>query len=78
MSRNFAGWVGIRGLSEGSTVRISTTDGQQVRLLQSFGGQAVWDLRTIAGERVNPGLYLVGAIDAEGRRSAIGKIIVID
>ncbi len=78
VSRGFSGWVGIRGLSEGSTVRIFTPDGQQVRLLRSFGGQAVWDLRTVSGERVNPGLYLVGAIDAENRRSAIGKIIVID
>lgn len=78
VSRNFSGWVGIRGLSEGSTVRIFTPDGQQVRLLRSFGGQAVWDLRTVSGERVNPGLYLVGAIDAEGRRSFVGKIIVMD
>lgn len=78
VSRSFEGWVGIRGLSEGSTVRIMTIDGQQVRYLQSFGGQAVWDLRTVRGEKVSPGIYLIGAIDREGQRSAVGKIIVTD
>ncbi|GIV23567.1 MAG: hypothetical protein N3A68_00905 [Bacteroidia bacterium] len=78
VSRHFEGWIGIRGLSEGSTVRIFTVDGQAVRLLQSFGGQAVWDLRTLSGEKVSPGVYLVGAIDAEGQRSAVGKIVVTD
>ncbi|MCX8112077.1 MAG: hypothetical protein N3E49_02605 [Bacteroidia bacterium] len=76
--RSFEGWVGIRGLSEGSTVRIMTVDGQQVRYLQSFGGQAVWDLRTVQGDKVAPGVYIVGALDQEGRRTAVGKIIVTD
>lgn len=78
VSRNFSGWVGIRGLSEGSTVRIFTPDGQTVRYLQAFGGQAVWDLRTISGDRISPGIYLIGALDREGQRSALGKIVVID
>ncbi|MEN3040732.1 MAG: two-component regulator propeller domain-containing protein [Bacteroidia bacterium] len=78
VSRKFEGWVGIRGLSENSTVRIMTTDGQLVRYLQGFGGQAVWDLRTVNGEKVSPGIYLIGAIDKEGQRSALGKIIVMD
>lgn len=78
VSRGFEGWVGIRGLSEGSTVRIMTPDGQMVRYLQSFGGQAVWDLRTVRGEKVSAGVYIVGAIDSEGQRSATGKVIVID
>ncbi|MCX7651582.1 MAG: hypothetical protein N2200_01760 [Bacteroidia bacterium] len=78
VSRHFEGLVGIRGLSESSTVRVMTTDGQQIRYLQGFGGQAVWDLRTITGEKVSPGVYLIGAIDKEGQRSALGKIIVTD
>jgi len=78
VSRDFSGWVGIRGLSEGSTVRIFTVDGQVVRYLQAFGGQAVWDLRTIQGERVSPGVYLVGALDADGQRSVVGKIVILE
>lgn len=78
VSRDFGGWVGIRGLSEGSTVRIFTVDGQVVRYMQAFGGQAVWDLRTLQGERVSPGVYLVGALDAEGQRSAVGKIVILE
>ncbi|MCS7153334.1 MAG: hypothetical protein N2253_04875 [Bacteroidia bacterium] len=78
VSRSFEGWVGIRGLSEGATVRIFTPDGQLVRYLRAFGGQAVWDLRTVQGEKVSPGVYLIGALDSEGRRSAIGKIVVTD
>ncbi|MCS7296902.1 MAG: hypothetical protein RMK19_06920 [Bacteroidia bacterium] len=78
VSRRFEGWVGIRGVSEGSVVRILTVDGQMVRYLQAFGGQAVWDLRTISGEKVSPGIYLIAALDREGQRSALGKIIVVD
>jgi hypothetical protein len=76
--RNYDGLVGIRGLSEGSTVRIFTIDGQLVRYLMAFGGQAVWDLQTIDGRRVSPGVYLISALDAEGKRSVVGKIVILD
>jgi hypothetical protein len=76
--RNYDGLVGIRGLSEGSTVRIFTIDGQLVRYLMAFGGQAVWDLQTIDGRRVSPGIYLISALDAEGKRSVVGKIVILD
>lgn len=78
VSRQYEGWIGIRGVSEASTVRIFTVDGQQLRYLQTFGGQAVWDLRTLSGEKVSPGVYLISALDAEGQRSAVGKIVVTD
>ncbi|MEN2993022.1 MAG: two-component regulator propeller domain-containing protein [Bacteroidia bacterium] len=78
VSRRFEGWVGIRGLSEGSTVRIFTPDGEVIRYLQAFGGQAVWDLRTLSGHKVSAGIYLIGALDAEGKRSALSKIVVMD
>lgn len=76
VSRGFEGLVGIRGLSEGATVRIFTADGQLIRYLMGFGGQAVWDLKTTDGRRVSPGIYLVAALDAEGQRSRVGKIVV--
>ncbi len=76
--RHYDGVVGIRGLSEGSTVRIFTVDGQLVRYLMAFGGQAVWDLQTIDSRRVSPGVYLISALDAESKRSAVGKIVVLD
>ncbi len=76
--RNYDGLVGIRGLSEGSTVRIFTVDGQLVRYLMAFGGQAVWDLQTIDGRRVSPGVYLISALDAEAKRSVVGKIVILD
>ncbi len=76
VGRNFEGLVGIRGLSEGATVRIFTADGQLIRYLMGFGGQAVWDLKTTDGQRVSPGIYLVAALDADGQRSRIGKIVV--
>ncbi len=76
--RNYDGLVGIRGLSEGSTVRIFTVDGQLVRYLMAFGGQAVWDLQTVDGRRVSPGVYLISALDAEAKRSVVGKIVILD
>jgi len=76
--RSFGGLVGIRGLSEGSTVRIFTADGQLVRYLMAFGGQAVWDLQTVEGGRASPGIYLISALSADGKQSAVGKIVVID
>jgi hypothetical protein len=44
----------------------------------AFGGQAVWDLQTIDGRRVSPGVYLISALDAEGKRSVVGKIVILD
>ncbi|MCS6789533.1 MAG: hypothetical protein NZ580_00925 [Bacteroidia bacterium] len=76
--RSFEGWVGIRGLTEGATVRIFTPEGKLVRYLRGFGGQAVWDLRTVEGEKVSPGVYIISAIDSENQRSAVGKIIVVE
>ncbi|MGQ9863820.1 MAG: two-component regulator propeller domain-containing protein [Bacteroidia bacterium] len=76
--RSWDGWIAIRGLAEGSTVRIATPTGEAVRILAAEGGQAVWDGRNLQGLKVPPGVYLAIAIDENTATTAVGKIVIIE
>ena len=72
----YEGYVGIKGLVANSLVRITTVDGKFVTQMMSEGGQAVWDLTTIDGQRVTPGVYLIFASTKDGSGRCAAKILV--
>lgn len=72
----YSGYVGIKGLVTNSLVKITTVDGRFVTQLMSEGGQAVWDLTTIDGQRVSPGVYLIFASTKKGTDRCATKILV--
>ena len=72
----YDGYVGIKGLVANSLVRITTVDGTFVTQLMSEGGQAVWDLTTIDGQRVNPGVYYIFSSTKDGANRIATKILV--
>ena len=74
----FSGYVGIKGLVANSLVKITTIDGAFVTQLMSEGGQAVWDLTSIDGKRVNPGIYLIYTSTKRGTDRFATKILVLD
>ena len=76
--KGYTGYVGIRGLVANSLVRITTADGQFVTQLMSEGGQAVWDLTTIDGRKVNPGVYFIFTSTKQGSDKFATKILVLD
>ena len=75
---NFNGFVGIKGLVSNSLVRITTVDGAFVTQLISEGGQAVWDLTNINGERVEPGIYYIFQSTKRGTDKFATKILIMN
>ncbi len=74
----FNGFVGIKGLVANSLVRITTVDGAFVTQLISEGGQAVWDLTNINGERVEPGVYFIFVSTKQGTDKFATKILIMN
>ena len=72
----YTGYVGIKGLVSNSLVRITTVDGSFVTQLMSEGGQAVWDLTNIKGQRVSPGVYFIFTSTTTGTDRFATKILV--
>ena len=75
---DFNGFVGIKGLVSNSLVRITTVDGTFVTQLFSEGGQAVWDLTNINGERVEPGVYFIFVSTKRGTDKFATKILIMN
>lgn len=74
---NFGGTVGIRGLAQDATVKITTISGALVRELRAQGGTATWDGRNRAGQPVSTGVYLLFSATADGQETYVGKLAVI-
>ena len=72
----YTGYVGIKGLVANSLVRITTVDGNFVTQLLSEGGQAVWDLTNINGQKVSPGVYFIFTSTKSGSNRFATKILV--
>lgn len=72
----YEGYVGIKGLVSNSLVRITTVDGSFVTQILSEGGQAVWNLTNINGQRVSPGIYFIYTSDKYGNDRFATKILV--
>ena len=73
-----AGYVSMTGFEDSSPVFITDAAGRRVFRTTSLGGMARWDLRREGGGRVANGVYIVWASDADGKNSAVGKILVTE
>ena len=74
---NFSGVVAIQGLAYHAQVKITDLAGVLVYETESNGGEAIWNAKDLKGNRVNTGVYLVYATNAEGTDKLVGKIAVI-
>ncbi|MBT1704562.1 two-component regulator propeller domain-containing protein [Chryseosolibacter indicus] len=74
----FSGTVGITGLSENASVKITDVSGKLVWQVQANGGTATWNVRDYKGRRAATGVYLVFASKDDGSESMVGKIAVIE
>ncbi len=74
---DFNGTVGIRGLTENSTVKILDAGGQLVYEARSQGGTATWNLIDYRGRQAQTGIYLVVVITADGTEGVRGKLAVV-
>ena len=74
---SFGGTVGIRGLAQNATVKITTISGALVREVRAQGGTATWDGRNRGGQAVSIGVYLLFSATADGEETYVGKLAVI-
>ena len=74
---NYTGDIYITGLVYNTNVKITTTSGRLVYETTSEGGQAVWNGKDLAGNRVHTGVYLAFCSSPDGNQSAVTKILFI-
>ncbi len=73
----YNGSIGIRGLPENSTVKITELNGRLVYQARSLGGQATWNGLDYNGRQASSGVYLVIAVDDQRREKVVSKIVFI-
>ena len=74
----YSGIIGIRGLVGNSEVKITDITGNLVYETISEGGTATWDGKTLSGERVKTGVYIVFSSSDDGSETEVTKILFIN
>lgn len=75
---DFDGPISIQGIQYDSDVKITDVSGNLVYKTTSNGGTATWDGRTLTGEKVSTGVYLIWTAPNEGKGRFVGKVAVIN
>lgn len=76
VNSSYTGPVAIRGLIRDCDVRICDVAGNLVYKTASFGGQAIWDGKTLEGKDVVSGVYLVYCSNPDGSQRLASKIMM--
>lgn len=74
----YKGPITIAGLIANSNVKITDISGNIVYETRTLGGQAIWDGKTMQGERVKTGVYLIFCTNDYGTETKITKLLVIN
>lgn len=75
---DFSGPVTIQGLGYDSDVTVTDISGNVVLKTVSNGGTVIWDGKTLQGQRVQSGVYLVWSATSEGKGRNVAKILFIN
>ncbi|MGE5448102.1 MAG: two-component regulator propeller domain-containing protein, partial [Bacteroidales bacterium] len=73
----YNGPIVVKGLLENTDVKITDISGNLVFKTTSLGGQAIWDGKTLNGNRCKTGVYLVFLNDATGETTKVTKLLFI-
>lgn len=74
----YNGLVGISGVVQNATVKITDIHGKLIRELAASGSTASWDLLDYNSRRVSAGIYVIFSSSADGMDTFIGKIAVVN
>ncbi|CAG5007063.1 hypothetical protein DYBT9275_03956 [Dyadobacter sp. CECT 9275] len=74
----YSGQVGITGLTDDATVKITGLSGRLVFETRSLGGTATWNLKDYTGHRARTGIYLVLIVSEDGNEKLAGKLAIIE
>jgi hypothetical protein len=70
--------VYIKGLVDGSIVKITDLAGNLVWESKANGGMITWNLNTLYNKRVSEGIYIVYASTSDAQQKAVAKIMVVN
>lgn len=73
----YDGLIAIKGFTRNAIVHITDAAGNTVYATRANGGQAVWNGRTLEGQKVASGVYYVFASAEDGSMRSATKIMVI-
>lgn len=75
---DFDGVITIQGIQYDSDVKITDAAGNLVYKTTSNGGTATWNGRTMDGQKVSSGVYLIWTAPNEGKGRKVGKVVVVN
>lgn len=75
---DFDGPITIQGIMYDSDVKITDVGGNVVYKTTSNGGTATWDGRTLSGEKVTTGVYLIWTASNTAKGRYVGKVVVVN
>jgi hypothetical protein len=75
---DFEGPITIQGIRYNSDVKITDVSGNLVYQTTSNGGTATWNGKTLTGEKVATGVYLIWTAANEGKGRYVGKVLVVN
>ncbi len=75
---DFEGPISVQGLGFAADVKVTDISGNVVFQGVSNGGTFIWDGKTLAGERVQSGVYLVWSGITRGKGKNVAKILFIN
>lgn len=70
--------VYIKGLVDGSIVKITDLAGNLIWESKSQGGMVTWNLNTLYNKRVTDGIYVVYASTSDAQQKVVTKIMVLN
>ena len=74
---DFEGPITIQGIRYNSDVKITDIAGNLVYQTTSNGGTATWNGKTLSGQKVATGVYLIWTAANEGKGRKVGKVLVV-
>jgi hypothetical protein len=75
---DFTGYIGIKGLTRNSWIKITDISGTLIYETRSEGGQAVWNGCNFNGDKAKSGVYPVICISEDGTEKIITKILIVN
>ena len=75
---DFSGVITIQGIRYNSDVKITDMGGNLVYKTTSNGGTAIWNGKTLNGEKVASGVYLIWTAANDGKGRKVGKVAIIN
>jgi len=73
----YDGMITIQGIRYNSDVKITDVAGNLVYQTTSNGGTATWNGKTLTGEKVVSGVYVIWTATNEGKGKKVGKVAIV-